>query len=185
MSAAAFGRVEMISSRLTAAAQQVGDPALNLSVSMLANAVGTARAALNPASVSDIVFAVNDVVGALESLSAADAAQVDPLVDELKKEIDSLQSATALPAALVEAARAFQSKLRVRRAAIERQTYRQTNSELPHPPEELHTDAATIKPLLAKAGFATPSLDAFCKNRESLRFHSIVEMIDELDTIIG
>jgi len=186
MSAEAFSRVETTASRLKAAAQQIGDPALNLASSMLGNAVGAAGASLNPGTVNDIVFAVNDVMGALESLSAADAAQVDSLVEALKEEVDALRSATALPAALIEATRAFQDKLRQRRAAIERQTYREgAIVELPHPPEELHTDAATLKPLLAAAGFATPSLDSFCKNQASLRFHSIVEMIDELDTIIG
>ena len=185
MSAAVFSRVESISTRLSAAAQQIGDPALNLAGTVLANAVGTARASLNPSSVSDIAFAVNDVVGSLESLSAADAAQVEPIVEELKKEVEALRSATALPPALVEAARAFQQKLRIRRAAIERRTFKETQSELPHPPEELYTEAASIKPLLSRAGFATPSLDAFCKSRGSLRFHEIVEMIDEIDTIIG
>ena len=186
MSAEAFSRVETIASRLKAVAQQIGDPALSLAGSMLSNAVGAAGASLNPATVNDIVFAVNDVMGALESLSAADASQVETIVEALKGEVDTLRAATALPAALVEATRAFQAKLRLRRAAIERQTYREgAIAELPHPPEELHTDAATIKPLLAAAGFATPSLDSFCKHQASLRFHSIVEMIDELDTIIG
>lgn len=184
--AEAFARVESTASRLETGAQEIGDPAMNLATSMLSNAVGSAGASLNPASVNDIAFALNDVVGAMESLSAADASQVEPIIEALQADVEALRTATALPAALIEATRAFQSKLRIRRSAIERQTYREgDNAELPHPPEELHTDAATIRPLLAAAGFATPSLDSFCHERSSLRFHNIVEMIDELDVIIG
>lgn len=181
-----LARVETMVSQLTAAAEEIGDPGLRLATSMLSNAVGEARAMLNSASVNNITFAVNDVAGALESLSAADAAQAEPIVTALKSAVDDLTAATALPAAIIEATKAFQSKLRIRRAAIERQTYREgAGTELPHPAEELHTDAATIRPLLAAAGFSTPSLDSFCEDRTSLRFHNIVEMIDELDVIIG
>lgn len=181
-----LSRVETTVSQLTAAAEQIGDPAVRLATSMLSNALGEARAVLNSASVNNILFAVNDVAGALESLSAADAAQIESIVDALKVDVQALSAATALPAAIIEATKAFQSKLRIRRSAIERQTYREGGStELPHPPEELHTDAATIRPLLAAAGFATPSLDSFCADRTTLRFHNIVEMIDELDVVIG
>ncbi len=181
-----LARVETTLSQLTAAAEQIGDSALRLAASMLSNAVGEARAGLNSASVNNISFAVNDVSGALESLSAADAAEIEPIVEALKSDVQALAAATALPPAIIEATKAFQAKLRIRRVAIERQTYREGGSaELPHPPEELHADAATIRPLLATAGFATPSLDSFCDDRTSLRFHNIVEMIDELDVIVG
>ncbi len=159
---------------------------MRVAMSVLSAAVSAAKDSLNAARVNDIAFAVNDLVGAMESLSAADAATMSSAVEMLRNDVESLRQATALKPALLEAVTAFSTKLRTRRTAIERQTYREGGSAdpLPHPPEELHADAAMLRPLLSAAGFATPSLDAFCDDPSSLRFHSINDIVDELDVIL-
>ena len=187
MSSDALLLVDAAVFQLRGAIETINDPSLKLATSVLANAVAEAKVSLNSSKVNDIAFAVNDLVGALESLSAADAARVEPIVDMLKNDIESLRKATALPPALVEAARAFQDKLRARRTAIERQTRVESAKDdpLPHPPEELHVDAGALRPLFSAAGYATPTIDSFFENPRDLRFHTINDMIDEIDVIVG
>ena len=86
------------------------------------------------------------------------------------------------------AIRALQAKLKARRAAIERETYRDpsmASQPLPHPPEELAAEATTLREELVNAGFETPSLDTLIDNPSSLRFQSMGEIIDDLDVIAG
>lgn len=176
--------------QLRAAATSV-DPMLasqmQLTVGILANAIEAAAHAFSAAAVNDIEFALNDVVATVDQLSAADAERVIPTITLLQDDVARLRKAAALPSPVVEAVRAFQSKLRLRRSAIERQTYREGGSgePLPHPPEELHVDAGSIRPFLSSAGFATPALDALIADPTSLRFHSISEILDELDVILS
>ena len=83
---------------------------------------------------------------------------------------------------------ALVTKLKTRRAAIERETFRDPSAPaqpLPHPAEELRADALSLRDHLAGAGFPTPALDALIADPASLRFHSINELIDELDVIVG
>src|SRR5947209_8110347 len=80
-------------------------PQLELTTSVLANAVAAARESLNAARVSDIEFALNDVAGVVDSLSAADAALLEPIVAMLRDDVDGLKGATALPEGLVGAMR--------------------------------------------------------------------------------
>ena len=98
-----------------------------------------------------------------------------------------LKEATSLDASVVARIRALQAKLRARRAAIERQTFREGGDDapLPHPPEELREEALPLRDALAASGFATPALDGLIDDPSALRFHSINEIVDELDVIAG
>ncbi len=159
-----------------------------LTLDILSNAVAGATQSLNPATVNDVEFALNDVIAIVGELSAAYAAAVQPAVDLMQSDLAALKAATALPDSVVGAVRNFQAKLKVRRSAIERQTYREAGAPaeaLPHPPAELRNEAVPIRQQLATAGFATPALDGLIADPESLRFHSISEILDELDVIIG
>jgi hypothetical protein len=70
--------------------------------------------------------------------------------------------------------------------AIERQTYVEGGAgRLPHPPGALREEAVPLARQLTAAGFHTPALDALIADPESLRFHSIRELLDELDVIAG
>lgn len=176
--------------QLRAAADEI-DPAfapqLALCVSVLANAIASARGGLNAGRVNDIEFAVNDLGAAIDELPQSDADRLAPLLDTLRDDVEALTAATSLDPALIDQIRAFQSKLRERMKAIERQTYVEGGSDapLPHPPESLRDDAIPLARQLVAAGFATPSLDALIAEPDSLRFHSIREILDELDVIAG
>lgn len=159
-------------------------PQLELTTSVLAHAVAAARESLNAARVADIEFALNDVAGAADSLSAADAAVILPALDLLRGDVGALKEATALAPEVVAAIAALRAKLSARKSAIERQTFvEEGGAPLPHPPAELARDAGALRAQLAAAGFATPALDAFLAEVEGLRFHGIVEMLDELEMI--
>jgi hypothetical protein len=159
-------------------------PQLELTVSVLANAAAAAHAGLNAARVNDIEFALNDVAGVADSLSANDAAAIAPAIDMLRADVDALKASTALPPEVVAAIEAFRDKLAARKSAIERQTFVEGGgAPLPPPPEELARDAEALRARLAEAGFATPALDAFLDDAGELRLYRIVEMIDELDVI--
>ena len=177
--------------QLKSAINNVDDPMfksqLNLSMGMLASAVQSAIDSLSPATVNDVEFALNDVAATVGELSAADADVVTPALEMMQNDVATLKAATSLSPKLVEAVRAFQEKLRARKTAVERQTYREggSNEALPFPPAELAAEATMMRPFLAKSGFATPALDDLIADPESLRFHSIGEILDELDVIIG
>jgi hypothetical protein len=161
---------------------------MQLTVSMLTNAVEAARHGTSPATVNDIEFALNDVAGVVPELNAADADRIEPIVELLQKDVARLKESTSLPSTVTSAIRAFQSKLKTRRAAIERQTYRPEGAppeELPHAPQELQREAVPLRQQLAAAGFSTPTLDDLIADPSSLRFHSITEILNELDVIIG
>ena len=172
--------------QLKSAAASVNE--MQLTIDILSNAVEAARHGVSAAAVNDIEFALNDVAGAVGELSAADADRIAPIVTMLQDDVARLKEATALPPSVVNGIRTFQMKLKARRAAIERQTYRPEGSPeepLPHPPEELRREAVPLKQQLAAAGFATPALDGLIADQSSLRFHSINEILNELDVIGG
>jgi len=163
-------------------------PQLELTVSVLANAIAAARDGVNAARVSDIEFALNDVVGAYDSLSFNDAAAIAPAIDMLRADVAVLKEATALPRAVIDAMNELRGKLSARKSAIERQTFVEDGAAaapLPHPPDELARDAGALRERLAEAGFATPAIDAFLDAPAELRFHGVVEMIDELDVLLA
>ena len=166
------------------------DPQL-LSVRIGADVLGNALAAaktngMNAARVNDIEFALNDLVTAIDDAGAPDAVCV--AVALLQNDVAALRASSALPQELTNAIRELQAKLRERAKALERSQYRAEGTEvgpLPHAPEELRTFAIPVVRQLAAAGFDTPSLDALVADPDSLRYHSINEIVDELDVILG
>jgi len=178
--------------QLNSAAAAVEDPMfkmqLRLTMEILSTAVSSAVQSLSPATMNDVEFALNDVVATVGELSAADASAVTPALEMMQADVANLKQSTSLPADVVGAVRELQSKLRVRRTAIERQTYRAEGAAeepLPHPPETLRDEAVPLRQQLAQSGFATPALDDLISDPSSLRFHSIGEILDELDVITG
>lgn len=161
---------------------------IELTLSVLANAVAAAHHSLTAAAVNDIEFALNDLAAVIGELSAADAAKVSEPLTLLQDDVARLKENTSLSPAVINAIRALQAKLKTRRTAVERQTYWPEGTPpdpLPHPPEELQRDAAPLRQNLAAAGFVTPALDTFISDPQALRFHSINEIINELDVIAG
>ena len=181
--------LEAVLFQLRAAASNVDPgsaPQLGLCINVLINAVAAGRDGVNAAVVNDIEFALNDVAAAIDELSQADADILEPFLKTLRQDLESLKAATALDPVLIAEIRTFQSKLRERMKAIERQTFVEGGSvPLPHPPEALRDEAIPIARQLTAAGFVTPALDALIAEPESLRFHSIRELMDELDVIAG
>lgn len=178
--------------QLKAAVAAVDDPMFNtqlqLTLDVLSNAVASAMESLSPATMNDVEFALNDVAGTVGELNAADAAAITPALDMMQADVAILKQATALPAEVVMEVRALQKKLRARRSAVERQTYRAEGAPeepLPHPPEELKGEAVPLRQKLAQAGFATPSLDDFIADESTLRFATIGDIVDELEVIVG
>ena len=160
---------------------------LKLTASVLGNAVTSAREGVNPARVGDIEFALNDLVAVVDQLSAADADRVLPTVKTIQAEVGRLKQAASLPADLISNIKALQSKLRDRRAAIERQAYAAAGAAgpLPHPPAELRTEATRLRERLIAAGFTVPALDALIEAREEFRLHSVNDLMNELDVVLG
>jgi hypothetical protein len=161
-------------------------PQLGFALTLLENAIAAAHDGVNAARVNDIEFAANDLAAAADELPASDAARVAPILQQLRGDIDTLKQQNALGAGVVARIAALVAKLRARRSAIERQTYRAEGTEpapLPHPPEQLREEALPLRGELAAAGFATPELDGLIAEPESLRFHSIGAILDELEVI--
>jgi hypothetical protein len=161
---------------------------MQLTISVLSSAVDAAGHGVSAAVVNDIEFALNDVAGMIGELNAADAERIAPIVTLLQDDVARLKESTSLPPAVVNGVRAFQTKLKIRRAAIERSTYRPEGTPeepLPHPPQDLQKEAVPLRQQLAAAGFTTPALDGLIAEPSSLRFHSINEILNELDVIVG
>jgi len=178
--------------QLRGAIDGIEDPFLRsqirLGTDVLSNAIANASNGVNAASVNEIEFALNDVTGAVGELSAPEAANLLPMVEMMQRDVAALKELTALSPDVVSAIRALQAKLKIRRGAIERQTFVENPADapvLPHTPEELRADALPLRASLTGAGFATPALDTLIDDPASLRFHSINEIIDELDVIAG
>jgi hypothetical protein len=159
---------------------------LEICFSVLSNAIAGARDGVNAARVNDIEFALNDLSAAIDELPADDAGRLAEPLQMMRGDLARLKEATSLDGGVLDRIRALQAKLRARRSAIERQTYREGDAEpLPHPPAELRAEALPLRDQLAAAGFATPALDGLIDEPESLRFHSIMEIVDELEVIGG
>jgi hypothetical protein len=162
--------------------------AIRISADVLANAVKAAKATgVNAARVNDIEFALNDLVAAIDdSPNAPDS--IFQAVALLQNDAAALRATTALPNDLVSAIRALQTKLRARAKAMERAQYRAEGTEpgpFPYPPEELRNEAIPLARQLAAAGFDTPSLDTLIGDPDELRYHTMNEIVDELDAIVG
>jgi hypothetical protein len=166
------------------------DPSLlpvRLSADVLANAVSEAKAGgLNAARVNDIAFALNDLVTAVDDAGAPEGVSV--IVAMLQKDAAALQAAVALPQELVASLHEFRGMLRERAVAMERGQYRVEGAaevELPHPPARLREVAIPIARQLEAVGFVTPSLASLIENQGELRYHTLNEVVDELDVILA
>lgn len=161
---------------------------IRLSADVLGNAVLAAKTqGINAARVNDIEFALNDLVAAIDDAAAAPDT-VYSAVAMLQNDTASLRAATALPGELTGAIRTLQARLRERAKAMERSQYRVEGAApepLPHPAEELREAAIPIARQLAAEGFDTPSLDSLIADPDELRYHTINEIVDELDVILG
>ncbi len=161
-------------------------PQLGLCINVLAGAIAAGHDGVNAAIVNDIEFAANDLGAAIDDLPQTDADRLGPLLAVLREDLAALKSATALDPDLIARIRRFQSKLRERMKAIERQTYVEGGSmPIPHPPAALREEAMPLASQLVAAGFPTPALDALIADPESLRLHSVRDLFDELDVIVG
>jgi hypothetical protein len=160
---------------------------IRISADVLAGAIANARASgINAARVNDIEFALNDLIEAVDDAGAPDA--VCNAVALLQNDAAALRSQTMLSQPLIQAMHGLQTKLRARAKAMERSQYRAEGAEpepLPHPPEELRADALPIAEELSAAGFDTPALHALLASSEGVRYHTLNEVSDELDTVLG
>jgi hypothetical protein len=160
---------------------------MRLSADVLANAITAAKdSGINAARVNDLEFALSDLMSAVDDAGAPDV--VLSAVALLQNETAALRRANALPAETVSAIRDLVTRLRARAKALERGQYRVEGTEaaaVPHPPAELRELAIPISRELAAAGFTTPALDQLIANPESLRYHSVNEIADELEVIAG
>jgi len=160
---------------------------VRISADVLGNAVAAAKSeGVNAARVNDIEFALADLIAAIDDGGAPD--DVFAAVAMLQNDTAKLRNETALPAEVLAQMRALQSKLRTRAKAMERGQFRPEGSEpepLPHPPEELKADAVPIARLLEAAGFQTPAIDTLLNDPDDLRYHTLNEVADELDVILG
>ncbi|MFZ2491914.1 MAG: hypothetical protein WA208_10560 [Thermoanaerobaculia bacterium] len=158
---------------------------IQMAATIFARALDDAKAGgINAARVNDLEFALNDLVAAVDDAGAP--MDVVKIVAMLQNDVARLRATASVPPETVAMIRALQEKLRTRRTAIERNTYRAEGSpeaELPYPPAELCGAAIPLREMLYSAGFETPSLDAFIDEPDSVRYHSLGELIDELDVI--
>jgi hypothetical protein len=183
--------IEAACFQLRTAIAQLQDDAyaatLRVAMSVFAANVAAAKDSLNTSRVNDIEFALNDLVAVAEDLPPDDAARLGEPLNMLRADIATLRQLTALPADLVASIQALQSKLVIRKEAIERQTFRQDLGDvtLPNPPETLQAEGENIRRQLVAAGFATPALDVLADQPAEFRFHSINELINELEVIVG
>jgi hypothetical protein len=160
---------------------------IRISADVLANAVHAAKAGVNAARVNDLEFALNDLVAAIDDATTAPDS-IYAAVALLQNDAAALRNATALPAELLTRIHALQARLRERAKAMERAQYRAEGTEpgpLPHPPEELRAEAIPLARQLAAAGFDTPALDSLVADPDELRYHTMNEIVDELDVIAG
>lgn len=161
--------------------------AVRISADVLGNAIQAAREqGVNAARVNDIEFALNDLVAAVDDAGAPDVLLSSVMM--LQNDAAALRAAAALPRDVVLAVRDLQVKLKARAKAMERAQYRVEGAPeepLPHPPAELREAAIPIARQLAAAGFDTPVLDSLVADPGSLRYHTMNEIVDELDVIVG
>ena len=183
--------IEAACFQLRSALAEISDDAyampLRIAINVLTANVAGAKAGVNASKVSDIEFALNDVLAAADELPAGDVAKIAKPLEMLRNDIESLHKLTALPQDLVDAVRVLQAKLKMRKDAIEQQTLREDVGDvtLPHPPDALKPEALAIRSKLHEAGFTTPTLDVLIERPAEFLFHSINELIDELDVIVG
>ena len=161
--------------------------AVRISADILAQNLAAARdQGINTARVNDIEFALNDLVAAIDDVGAPD--EVYRAIALLQNDAAALRKMSALPAEVIAAVRALQLKLKTRARAMERSQFRAEGTEaepLPHPPDELRNDAIPLLRQLSAAGFDAPSLVSLVADPDELRYHTLNEVVDELDVVAG
>jgi hypothetical protein len=161
--------------------------AMRISADVLANAIAAAKEhGVNAARVNDIEFALNDLISAADDAGAPEV--VLSAIALLQNDTAVLRRANAIEPETVSAVRELQTRLRARAKALERNQYRVEGTDAappPHPPAELRELAVPLARQLLAAGFVTPALDQLIEDPDSLRYHSINEIADELDVIVG
>ena len=161
--------------------------AVRISADLVNNAVQAAKEhGVNAARVNDIEFALNDLVAAVDDAGAPNELLKPVMM--LQNDAATLRNAVALPREVIAAIRDLQLKLKTRAKAMERAQYRVEGTPeepLPHAPEELRHAGIPIARQLAAAGFDTPVLDSLITEPESLRYHTMNEIVDELDVVVG
>jgi hypothetical protein len=159
---------------------------LRLATNVLAGAVAAARSeGVTAARMRDIDFALADLVAAAEDLHGA---AIQESLEMLREDAGRLRAVNRIPEPLAREVRALQEALRNRSSAMERAQYRAEGAPeepLPHPPEELRAAAIPLARQLAAAGFDTPALATLIADPESLRYHMMREIADELDAVLG
>lgn len=158
---------------------------MQMAASIFARALGDAKTGgVNAARVNDLAFALNDLIAAADDSGAP--PNVVRIILMLQGDVARLRAGAQLPPHVIAMVRDFQGKLRTRRGAVERNTYRPEDTPeaaLPHPPEELCGLAIPLREMLYASGFTTPALDTLIDDPASLRYHSLGDIIDELDVI--
>ena len=161
--------------------------AIRVAADALGNALQAAKEQeVNAARVNDIEFALNDLVAAVDD-AGAPSDLLGPVM-MLQNDAAVLRSAAALAPEIVAAVRELQARLKARAKAMERAQYRLEDAPeepLPHPPAELREAAIPIARQLAAAGFETPVLDSLIGEQGELRYHTLNEVVDELDVVVG
>lgn len=169
-----------------AIADDPGAMAINIAANVLTNAIaGAKQDGVNAARVNDIEFAMNDLIAAVDDEGNAPEG-VFAAIAMLQNDVAKLRASTAIPKEMISEIRELQMKLRARAKAMERAQYRaegSTPEPLPHPPEELRALAVPLARQLAGLGFSTPSLDELIAGHDELRYHTLNEVVDELDVI--
>jgi hypothetical protein len=179
--------IEEISSRLEEV-DEVFSMQIRLATAMLRNAADAATSALSPRTVSDMEFALNDLLSVADELPVSDRAAIDPALRTISDVVRSAKGAAALPPPLVERITLLHSKLRERKSAIEREPFRPPGSApeaLPHEPATLQPEAETLRLQLREAGFDTPALDRLIEKGSAFRLSDVRELMEELEVIIG
>ncbi|HEY5610801.1 MAG TPA: hypothetical protein VIL97_06325 [Thermoanaerobaculia bacterium] len=160
---------------------------MQLAANLLASVLLLVSEDLNARRAKDAEFALNDLLNLTNELSPDDRAKVEGPLSILEDEIESMKSSAALPEPVFEKMKLLQSKLRERRMAIERQTFRPPENEpepLPHDPQQLRAEAAELQNELTRNGFETPTLDRLVQQPQSFQGRDVSELIEELDVII-
>lgn len=169
-----------------AIADDPGAMAISIAANVLSNAIAAAKQdGVNAARVNDIEFAMNDLIAAVDDEGNAPDG-VFTAIAMLQNDVAKLRSASAVPKETIAAIRDLQTRLRARAKAMERAQYRAEGTEaepLPHSPDELRALAVPLARQISGLGFTTPSLDELIAAKDELRYHTLNEVVDELDVI--
>ena len=182
------GGFAVLSNAVTNIEDEFYGPQVKLAASVLGNAIGAATSDLNPRTVQDLDFAYTDLRGLADELGGNDRSSIDRFLSALSTEIERLKAAVSLPEEVTQSVSVLQKKLKERRSAVERQTYRVPGTApepIPHPPAELQPDAESLQKQLTRFGYDTPTLNRLVSSPADFEIRDVSELIEELDVILG